>query len=95
MGTEVPPRKAFIYDHAVDAALDIWIRYVAAELAKYMKIGEDELIRHARINTERIFGIPWGAVRPFLLSFQAPLGPGTDVCGLPAEETFYGDGTHK
>lgn len=23
MGTEVPPRKAFIYDHAVDAALDI------------------------------------------------------------------------
>jgi len=23
MGTDVPPRKAFIYDHATDAALDI------------------------------------------------------------------------
>ena len=23
MGTEVPPRKAFIYDHATDAELDI------------------------------------------------------------------------
>ena len=23
MGTDVPPRRAFIYDHATDAALDI------------------------------------------------------------------------
>ena len=23
MGTEVPPRKAFIYEHAVDAELDV------------------------------------------------------------------------
>ncbi len=23
MGTEVPPRKAFIYDHATDAELDV------------------------------------------------------------------------
>ena len=33
------------------------IVYVARELAKYMGIAEDELILHARQNTERIFGI--------------------------------------
>lgn len=33
------------------------IKYVAAELAKYMKISEEVLIRHARENTERVFGI--------------------------------------
>jgi TatD DNase family protein len=33
------------------------IVYVARELAKYMKTEEEELILHARQNTERIFGI--------------------------------------
>lgn len=33
------------------------IVYVAKELAKYMEVPEDELIRHARENTERIFHI--------------------------------------
>ena len=27
MGTDVPPRKAFIYDHATDAALDIYTAF--------------------------------------------------------------------
>ncbi|MBQ3513980.1 MAG: TatD family hydrolase [Lachnospiraceae bacterium] len=31
------------------------IKYVAAELAKYMNVSEDELIENARKNTERIF----------------------------------------
>lgn len=33
------------------------IVYVAKELAKYMEVPEDELIRHAKENTERIFHI--------------------------------------
>ena len=33
------------------------IKYVAAEVARYMKLPEEELIRHAKENTERIFGI--------------------------------------
>lgn len=33
------------------------IVYVARELAKYMKVEEQELILHAKQNTERIFGI--------------------------------------
>lgn len=36
------------------------IVYVVRELAKYMKIEEEELILHARQNTERIFGIKGG-----------------------------------
>ena len=31
------------------------IRYVAAELAKYMGVDEQELIAHTRENTERMF----------------------------------------
>lgn len=31
--------------------------YVAKELAKHMKVSEEDLIQNARINTERIFGI--------------------------------------
>jgi TatD DNase family protein len=33
------------------------VKYVARELAKYMCIDEQELIRHTRENTERIFGV--------------------------------------
>lgn len=33
------------------------IKYVVRDLAGYRKISEEELIRHARENTERIFGI--------------------------------------
>lgn len=33
------------------------IKYVARELAKYMKVSEEELITHAKENTERIFGL--------------------------------------
>ena len=33
------------------------IVYVARELAEYMKVEEEELILHARENTERIFRI--------------------------------------
>ena len=33
------------------------IVYVVRELAKHMKVAEDELVEHARKNTERIFGI--------------------------------------
>ena len=33
------------------------IMYVVRDLAKYMKVTEDELIQNARINTERIFQI--------------------------------------
>lgn len=33
------------------------IRYVARDLAAYMGVSEEELIRHAKRNTERIFGI--------------------------------------
>ncbi len=33
------------------------IVYVARELAKYRKVSEEELISHARENTERLFGI--------------------------------------
>ncbi len=33
------------------------IKYVAAELAKYMDTDEEELIYHAKENTERVFGI--------------------------------------
>ena len=31
--------------------------YVVRDLAKYMKVSEDELIQNARINTEKIFQI--------------------------------------
>ena len=31
------------------------VRYVAAELAKYMGVDEQELIAHTRENTERMF----------------------------------------
>lgn len=34
------------------------IIYVAKELAKYMNVAEEDLIQHARENTERIFGLP-------------------------------------
>ncbi len=34
------------------------IVHVARELAKYMKISEEELIGAAKENTERLFGIP-------------------------------------
>lgn len=34
------------------------IVYVARELAKYMGVSEEEIIRHARENTERLFGLP-------------------------------------
>ena len=33
------------------------IRYVVRDLAKYMKVPEEELMEHARKNTERIFRI--------------------------------------
>ena len=33
------------------------IKYVARDLAKYMKVPEETLIQQAKINTERIFGI--------------------------------------
>ena len=36
------------------------IRYVAETLAKYMHVPEEELLRHARENTETFFGIPSG-----------------------------------
>ena len=34
------------------------IRYVARELARYMGISEEVLIRRAKENTERLFGLP-------------------------------------
>lgn len=34
------------------------IVYVARELARYMKVSEEELVKAARENTERLFGIP-------------------------------------
>ena len=33
------------------------IVYVARELARYMGVGEEELVRHAKENTERLFYI--------------------------------------
>ena len=33
------------------------VKYVARELAKYMKVSEEELVRRARENTEQVFGI--------------------------------------
>ncbi len=36
------------------------IQYVVRDLAKYMKVPEEELMEHARKNTERIFGIKNG-----------------------------------
>ena len=36
------------------------IRYVAETLAEYMHVPEDELIRHAKENTEKFFGISSG-----------------------------------
>ena len=34
------------------------IVYVARALAHYMGVSEEDVIRHAKVNTERIFGVP-------------------------------------
>lgn len=39
------------------------IMYVARELSKYMKTSEEDLIKHAKINTEKIFRLIPDSIR--------------------------------